>query len=221
MANYVIQSNNQVQHVEIELTDETVVLESGAMHYMRGYIEVETKVPSIGGVLKAGLTGENVVKPKYSGTGTLVLEPSFNNYFLLELNNEEYVLDQGAFVACDDTIDVSAQRNKLMTGLRSGEGMFQTKVSGMGTVVVASQGEVQVIDLVNDKLSVDGTFAVARSATLDYSVQKVTKSLLGAAASGEGFVNVFEGTGRVYLAPVPNFATMLRSVLYNPYATAS
>jgi uncharacterized protein (AIM24 family) len=31
--------------------------------------------------------------------------------------------------------------------------------------------------------------------------------------SGEGFVNVLEGTGRVYLAPVPNLYVMLQSMM--------
>ncbi len=221
MAKYNIQSKNQVNYVEIDLANETVTLESGVMHYMLGDITVESKAPSLGGILKAGLTGENVFKPKYTGSGRVVLEPSFKEFFELPLNNETYILDQGAFVACDDGIEISAQRNKLIAGMKSGEGMFQTKVTGAGTVIVSSPGPVGVLELKGQKLTVDGSFAVARSAALDFSVQKVTKSLIGSATSGEGFVNVLEGTGRVYLAPVPNFATMLKSLLYNPYATSS
>jgi uncharacterized protein (AIM24 family) len=51
---------------------------------------------------------------------------------------------------------------------------------------------------------VDGSFAVARQAHLDYSVQKAAKGILSSMASGEGLVNVIRGTGRVLLAPVPN-----------------
>ncbi len=221
MATYNIQSKNQVNYVEIDLENETVILESGAMHYMLGSISVESKTPSLGGILKAGLTGENVFKPKYTGTGRVVIEPSFKEFFKLPLENETYILDHGAFVACDDEIEISAQRNKLMTGLRSGEGLFQTKVTGSGTVIVSSPGPVGILELKGQRLAVDGSFAVARSASLEFSVEKVTKSLIGSATSGEGFVNVLEGTGRVYLAPVPNFATMLKSLVQNPYTTSS
>ena len=31
--------------------------------------------------------------------------------------------------------------------------------------------------------------------------------------SPKGFVNVFKGTGRVYLSPMPNYANMLRNVV--------
>ena len=217
MATFTELSQNNVNYVEVVLNNESVTLESGALYYMLGTITVESKVPSIGGFLKAGVTGENVFKPIYSGSGKIMLEPSFNDYHVIELKNETYILDQGAYVASDGNVEVSAFRNKLMTGLRSGEGMFQTKVSGTGQVVVQAQGPIQMMELNNDKLSVDGTFAVARSESLDYSVQKVTKSLLGAATSGEGFVNVFEGSGKVLIAPVPSYANMLSRVI-TPYS---
>ena len=43
--------------------------------------------------------------------------------------------------------------------------------------------------------------AIAWSSTLDFSVEKATKSLLGSAVAKEGFVNVFRGTGKVLMAP--------------------
>lgn len=221
MPNYQGLNKNNVNYVEIELNNEAVTLESGVMHYMRGAIEVESKVPSMGGILKAGLTGENIVKPKYRGTGKIQLEPSFNNFFTLNLNNETYVLDQGAFVACDEAVEVSVKKNSLMTGLRSGEGLFQTSVTGTGTVLVESPGPVEILDLQDDCLKVDGSFAVARSDSLEYKVEKVTKSIMGSATSGEGFVNVFRGTGRVYLAPVPNYATMMCRLIRGSMYTTS
>ena len=43
--------------------------------------------------------------------------------------------------------------------------------------------------------------AIAWSGSLNFTVEKSTKSLLGSAVSGEGFVNVFRGTGTVLMAP--------------------
>ena len=50
-------------------------------------------------------------------------------------------------------------------------------------------------------LRVDGNFAVLRSASLQFTVERSAKSLLGSAVSGEGLVNVYRGTGSVWLAP--------------------
>jgi uncharacterized protein (AIM24 family) len=122
----------------------------------------------------------------------------------MPLDGSAWVLDKGAYVCSDIGIEVGVYRNKAVAGLLSGEGFFQTKVEGSGNLVIYSQGPLEAIDLQNDRLVVDGSFAVARQASLNFSVQKATKGLFSSMTSGEGFVNVIEGTGRVLLAPVPN-----------------
>ena len=62
--------------------------------------------------------------------------------------------------------------------------------------------ELIEFELDNDVLRIDGNMAVAWSNSLNFSVEKSTKSLLGSAVSGEGFVNVYRGTGKVLMAPV-------------------
>lgn len=51
-------------------------------------------------------------------------------------------------------------------------------------------------------LKVDGNMAIAWSGSLNFTVERSGKSLVGSAASGEGLVNVYRGTGKVLLAPV-------------------
>ena len=70
-------------------------------------------------------------------------------------------------------------------------------------MVVTAQGDVEELVLSNDKLVVDGTFVVARTGTLKYSMQRATKSLFGSMSSGEGLVATFSGTGKVLMAPIP------------------
>lgn len=219
MANFEIVSTQGLKMIKATLNNEMIRAESGALHYMQGNVELKTPAPSAGGILKAMVTSENIVKPTYTGTGTVFLGPPiFGEYLILELNGEAWVLDRGAYVCSDAGIEVGAFRNKAMNALMSGEGWFQTKVEGKGKVVLQAQGPVQAIDLRNDKLVVDGSFAVARQAQLDFSVQKATKGLLGAAASGEGLVNVIQGTGRVYLSPVPNaYVALAHHIAANIY----
>lgn len=62
--------------------------------------------------------------------------------------------------------------------------------------------ELVCIDLDNDILKIDGNFAIAWSDSLDFTVERAGKSLIGSAASGEGLVNVYRGSGRVLLAPI-------------------
>ena len=61
--------------------------------------------------------------------------------------------------------------------------------------------ELIIVSLQDDCLKIDGNMAIAWSGALDFTVEKSTKSLLGSAVSGEGFVNVYRGTGTVLMAP--------------------
>ena len=62
--------------------------------------------------------------------------------------------------------------------------------------------ELIAIDLENDTVKIDGSYAIAWSAGLQFTVERTTKTLVGSAASGEGLVNVYRGTGRILMAPV-------------------
>jgi len=205
MAKFEIIEQEGVRLVKITLQNETVRAESGALYYMRGPITMESKGPSVGGIVKALATGESIFRPTYTGTGELFLEPTFGGYYVLDVAGKTWILEDGAYWASEAGIEVEAFREKAFTAFKSGEGFmdFQTKISGHGKVVVQSQGPVELLQLEKDKLVVDGKYVLAREASLAYSVQRATKSLLGSVTSGEGLVRTYEGTGMVLMAPMP------------------
>lgn len=209
MANFEVIEQEGLHLVKVSLQNETVRTESGAMYYIRGNITMQSKPPSAGGFLKSLATGENIFRPTYTGSGELYLEPSLSGFHILELDGSEWILDSGAYWASDGSVEVGIERNKLVSGLIGGEGLFQTKIKGRGKVVMVAQGPVEVVHLKNDRLVVDGNFAIARTTTLNYRVEKATKSFFGSMTSGEFLVNTFEGTGTVLLAPVPYWQVML------------
>lgn len=101
------------------------------------------------------------------------------------------------------TVKPVMQRS-ISSALGGGEGLFQISLSGTGLVVLecpVPSCEIDIIELQNDTLRVDGNFAVLRSASLQFTVERSAKSLIGSAISGEGLVNVYRGTGSVWLAP--------------------
>ncbi|KAF3885553.1 MULTISPECIES: AIM24 family protein [Nostocales] len=209
MATFEVIEKEGLRLVKAILQNETVRTESGALYYMRGQITMQSKTPSAGGFLKSLATGENIFRPTYTGTGELYLEPSLSGFHIMQLDGTEWILDSGAYWASDGNVEVGVERNKLLSGLIGGEGLFQTKVKGRGQVVMMAQGPVEVVQLKNDRLVVDGNFAIARTNTLNYRVEKATRSLLGSMTSGEFLVNTFEGTGTILLAPVPYWQVKL------------
>ena len=63
--------------------------------------------------------------------------------------------------------------------------------------------------MTNDKLVVDGRFAVARTSGIDLKVTKATRGIFSTVISGEGLVNTFTGSGKVLIAPVDNYFNTL------------
>ncbi len=95
------------------------------------------------------------------------------------------------------------QKN-VSSALLGGEGLFQTQVRGSGLAVFelpVPASEVRCVHLNNETLQVDGNFALMRSGQIDFSVEKSSKGMFGSMTSGEGLLQTFRGTGRVWLAP--------------------
>ena len=182
------------------------------MQWMAGDVRATTGLKGVGDffgkAMRGSVTGESAIKPEYTGTGTLVLEPTYKHILLVDLKdwNGSIVLDDGLFLACESTLKHKAvMRSNLSSAALGNEGLFNLGIQGNGVVCLESpcpREELVEIWLDNDVLKVDGNFAIAWSGSLDFTVERSGKTLLGSAASGEGLVNVYRGTGKVLLAPV-------------------
>ncbi|GEM46333.1 AIM24 family protein [Deinococcus cellulosilyticus] len=195
--------------ITLDGTDE-LITEAGALHFMKGDIQMST--PSgggLGGFMKRAVqgvaTGESITKPRYSGKGEIWLEPTFGHFLMVEISNDTLVADRGAFVCCTGGLEVGVARpDDIASGLLSGEGLFQTRISGTGIVVLQSPvpfEELEVIEMQNDTLKVDGNFAFARVGQFTMKIERSSRSLLGSVSSGEGLLQVFRGSGTIWIAP--------------------
>ena len=180
------------------------------MQWSVGNVEAVADVKGVGDFLgktiKGSVTKESSVKPKYKGTGTLVLEPTYKHILLEDLSNWDggIVLDDGLFLACESKIQQKVvMRSNLSSAVLGNEGLFNLSLSGNGFVALESpvpREELVEIELQNDVLRIDGNFAIAWSKNFSFTVEKSTKNLIGSAVSGEGLVNVYRGTGKVLMA---------------------
>ena len=94
--------------------------------------------------------------------------------------------------------------NYIVLLVAGNEGLFNLGIQGYGALCLESpcpKEELIEVTLDNDELKVDGNMALAWSGSLNFTVERSGKSLIGSAASGEGLVNVYRGTGKVLLAP--------------------
>lgn len=206
-------TRERLNMVKVELENAAFRYEAGAMHYMKGNLEMQSNAPGVGKIFKSMITKEKIIKPVISGTGTVFLQPSFGEFTILELQNDEWILDQGAYYASEMDVEIGAYTNRAISAMFSGEKWFQTVVAGTGKVIINSAGPLEEIEMENDKLVVDGRFAVARTSGIELKVTKATSGIFSTVISGEGLVNTFTGTGKVLIAPVDNyFNTLIHTV---------
>jgi len=211
MAHFEVIEKEGLFLVKALLENETVRTESGAMYYMRGNIKMESKMPTAGSFLKSMVTSESIFRPTYTGTGELYLEPSFSSFHIFDCAGKDWLVQPGGYVASEEAIKLDIHRDKVVTSFLSGKGLlnFWTKLKGNGKAVIVCPGPVEEINLNNERLVVDGQFAVAWESSLDYKIEKATKSLFGSATSGEFLVSTYTGTGKLFLAAVPNWRKFL------------
>lgn len=211
-AYYCNEMNVRKRQVVCDLSKAQITLQAGAMQWTVGDVNATTGIKGVGDLfgkaLRGSVTGESAIKPEYKGTGLLVLEPTYK--YIILLNTEEWggsvVLDDGLFLACDSKLKQRAvARSNFSSAVAGGEGLFNLGIVGNGAVCLESpcpKEELIEISLQDDVLKVDGNMAIAWSGSLNFTVERSGKSLIGSAASGEGLVNVYRGTGKVWMAPV-------------------
>lgn len=212
LAYYCNKMNVRKRQVICDVSKADVTLQAGAMQWTVGNVNATTGIKGVGDLfgkaMRGSVTGESAIKPEYTGDGTLVLEPTYKHILLLDVAdwNGSVVLDDGLFLACESTLKHrTVMRSNLSSAVAGREGLFNLSINGQGILCLESdcpKEELIEITLENDVLKVDGNMAIAWSGSLEFTVERSGKSLIGSAASGEGLVNVYRGSGKVLLAPV-------------------
>ena len=197
---------------DLSKTENGITLQAGAMQWTAGNVKATSGIKGVGDLIgktfKGKMTGESAIKPEYVGNGMLVLEPTYKHLFVLNTSdwNNAVVLTDGMFLACESHLKQKAvMRSNLSSAALGGEGLFNLSLEGEGLAVLESPvpySELILIELNGDEVKIDGNMAIAWSKTLEFTVERSGKSLIGSAASGEGLVNVYRGTGKVLMAPV-------------------
>lgn len=189
-----------------------VILQKGAMQWLVGDVKASTGIKGIGDFIGKGImskvTNESAVKPEYNGSGIVVLEPTFKHIVLIDVSswNNSVVLEDGLFLAAEAGLKQKlVARTNFSSAIAGDEGIFNLALVGDGVCALESpvaKNELIEVELEDDEIKIDGSFAIAWSGSLKFTVEKSTKSLVGSAVSGEGLVNVYRGTGKVLMAPV-------------------
>lgn len=204
--------------VEIQLNaGEEIRLEPGAMVYKDHDINLKGKMNGglFSAIGKSIVGGENFFTTLATATtdGKIAIAPrGFGNVKCLSTHQHQWFLRDGAFLACDASVDYSSKRHGgLSRALIGGTGgFFILKTSGFGDILVNGFGDLLEIELDGSKpFQIDNGHVVAWEDSLDYRLERAS-GIIGF-KTGEGFVNTFTGRGKIIIQTrqIEAFAEMI------------
>ncbi len=185
---------------------QSIKLERGGMIMKSQGVEIKGKMngkglfSAIGRALTSGESFFITEAESNEENGFVVVGPhNIGKVFSLECGTKQWVLNDGAFVASDNTIEYKMNRQKNLGGALIGRtgGLFNMETSGHGTVIVNSYGDVIEYDL-DGQVTIDNGHVVAWENSINYS-PKIASGMFGF-TTGEGIVLEFSGRGKVYIA---------------------
>jgi len=209
---YCSEMNVRRRQALITLNNSEFIISAGAMQWTAGNVSMTSNVKGVGDLLgkmiSSKVTGESAIKPKYQGSGYLMLEPTYKHLLIERV--EEWgggiVVDDGLFLGSEASVrHTVTARSNFSSAVAGGEGLFNLSLEGQGLVLLESnspRAELVEIILEGEEMRIDGNYAIAWSKSLDFRVEKSGKSLLGSAVSGEGLVNVYRGHGKILMMPL-------------------
>ncbi|MBN1882661.1 MAG: TIGR00266 family protein [Deltaproteobacteria bacterium] len=183
---------------------ESIRTEAGAMVSMSAGMKMETKAR--GGIMKslarAALGGESFFMNTYTapeGGGEITLAPTLpGDVVVTEMKGNGLLVQSGSYLASSDGVEVDTKWGGAKTFL-GGEGLFMLRVSGTGTLIMASYGAIHTIKLAQgQQYIVDTGHLVAFDEGISYEV-KTVGGLKSTVFSGEGLVVQLTGPGTVAL----------------------
>ena len=188
------------QMLRVALGDDVLAVK-GAMVAFQGQVQFHhEKSGSMGRLLKKVLTSEDMPLMRVSGQGEVFFANEGGYVYLVELDGDGISVNGRNLLAFESALQWDINRVKG-AGMMAG-GLFNTTVSGTGTVALCTVGRPVVLDCSQQPTYVDVQAAVAWSANLVPNVVSSMnfKSLIRG-GSGEAFQYAFHGPGFVVAQP--------------------
>ncbi len=178
-----------------------VLAVKGAMVAFQGQVRFDhEKAGGVGKLLKKMVTSEDMPLMRVSGQGEVFFAHEAGYVYLVELGGDGISVNGRNLLAFDAALQWDINRVKG-AGMMAG-GLFNTTVTGTGTVALCTVGRPVVLDCSQQPTYVDVQACVAWSSHLvpDVVSSMKMKSMLRG-GSGEAFQYAFHGPGFVVVQP--------------------
>lgn len=191
--------------VEIKITNsERILIEPGSMVCCDGSIDFEARLNKgergglFGAIGRALTSGQSffvthVTTTAHEAAITLGAKQP-GEVLELKLGNEQWILQDGVFLACDNTAGykmVAQERTLAEMFLSASVNHFMMETTGAGSMLIASCGALREIELNGNTIIVDNTHAVAWTTGLSFKPRILWNEV------GSGFIYEFSGYGKL------------------------
>jgi uncharacterized protein (AIM24 family) len=204
MAEFTVREVEGMRQVRIAIEGETVRTRRGALSNLHGDIRVTARLPGPRDLLRSMFTREARVRPSFSGSGVLNLQPSLGGYHMLGVEDARWILEPGVFWAAEDGVRLGLYRERMLPSLWAGDGLlvWKTTVAGHGNVAINAPGPVEVVTLDNEDLRVQGRLVLGRTDGLRFSSRRAS-GFFRSFLVGQRRLRVYSGTGKVLVCWTP------------------
>jgi uncharacterized protein (AIM24 family) len=206
MATFEVEQTEGMRWVRVDLENDDVRTERGALNHMKGPLSMDVPFPTLKTWWVSLFSDESPLRPRYYGTGSVYLDSTLGGYHVMRITpGERWILDTKCFWASDGEVNLAIHRETMWTSYWANEGLFwyKTALKGSGQVVLAVDGPVEEVTLENDRLVADGPIVIARTQGITMKVKRPAKSFLSFWLSGQKRAYVYEGTGKLLLCTTP------------------
>jgi uncharacterized protein (AIM24 family) len=215
MAEFTIRDVEGMRQVQVDLRDETVRARKGAMSNMRGNITFTPRLPGTRDVMRSLFVAEPAIRPYFTGSGTILLQPSHGGYHVLDVQpGDRWVLEPGVFWTCEGDIALGMKKERFWPSLWAGDGLFpwKTTLSGSGRAVINAPGPVEEVEIDDDSLKVQGRLVLGRTDGLRFT-SHLPSTYLRSKISGQGRLRSYAGRGKALVCWTPYWNERLLKTL--------
>lgn len=206
-------TNDPFLSIKLEL-NEQIHCESNSMISLDDGLEISAKVKNgiLGALSKKLLSNKSFFSQSIqskSKNGEVLISPLLpGDIKILNINeNESFCLNDGAFLAATDSVEINIKRQKTKVALFGGSGgFFINQTKGIGTLAITGFGSIIEKKVSKESpLIVDNNFVLAWSDSLSQEVtiksnnKNILHNLINSYKTGESITNKFCGDGTVYL----------------------
>ena len=189
--------------LKVELSNVTIQAKLGSMVAYQGEVKFEhAGSGGVGKFLKKAVTGEGQKLMKMEGSGEVFLADHAQEIHLIKLDNDKVTVNGQNLLAFDAGIDWDIKKVEGYSGIMAG-GLFNTELSGTGTVAVLSDGPPMLFELDGSTPTfADPQAAITWSSGVSTSIKSdVNFKTLTGRGSGETVQMGFSGSGWLLVQP--------------------